>query len=276
MKTSTIQFAILAFASGSLLGGCSTVNSSVYTQGAIQSSMPIDRRRDAFWVTEAKTSDLGALKVVPFTESRWENPPAAHNLAAAFFPVFCVMTYWDRSDWMQWGSDEGAYKPVGLDVAETISLQLRHSDLFADVVGPSEAAPFDYVLEGDVSKYVLRLRPHLCGVSIAFAPMVGVFGIPLGSWTFEQKLEFRLRRAVDGRLIWQSAIATQATGAMAAYHGGNPMQFGYPYDACLAPVIRELLATLPQEIRRAGLPPANPTDVNPWRAETHLPRNDKP
>ena len=242
------EYAIPACLLACMLSGCSTVDSSTYTRGAIQSGMPLRLQREAFGFEYPVNPRLGTVKVCGFTETRFDNPPVRHNLGLALLPIVCLATYWDRADWMLWESNEGAYKPVGLDMAEAIACELRSSGTFGRVLGPAEAGAFDFVLEGDVRKFILKLRPHLCGVSISLAPFVGVLGIPLGNWSLEQKVDLRLRLASDGRVVWREVIETGASGSMSAYSGGNPMQFGYPYPACMEPVVKELVAKLPSII----------------------------
>jgi len=227
--------------------GCSTVNSEIFTKGAIQAGREIG-------VSDAPVKgprNLGTVKVTRFTESRRRNQREEHNLWMAYIPIACVATYWDRPDWLVWGSDQGAYKPVGLDMAEAISGELADTGLFEKVLGPKDEGAADWVVSGDIQSLRLMLRPHLCGGSVILAPFIGATGVPMGNWSVEQRLVVEVKRVSDGRSMGEKLFNTQASGMMAAYFGNNPLQFGYPYVDMMSPVVAGLVSALPEMVAEA-------------------------
>ena len=192
---------------------------------------------------------LGTIKVECFTESRARRCYERHNLGLVYIPLFCVATYWDRPDWMLWDRYKEGYKPVGLDMAEAIQQELDESGMFQKVLGPEDEGTADYVLRGDIQEFRLKLNPHLCGGSLFLAPFIGSIGIPLGNWKLSQKINVKLSKANQpANPVWQKDYSTVADGVMAAYYGRNPMQFGYPYEESLLPVLQDLkgqIITLP-------------------------------
>ncbi len=250
MKLHYLIFCSLSVCLSLGLCGCSTVTSSTYTRGAIQSAFFDLHGSENPYVTPISPL-LGTVQVYPFSESRVYYAADRHNLALSFFPVACICTYWDRNDWMLWSNAEGAYKPVGIDMAEAIRNELYYTGRFQKVLGPYDEGTPDLIVEGDVQKLSLRLRPHLCGVSTFFAGLVGIFGIPLGTWSLEQTVLVQIKSPSTGEVVWNSIISTEAAGNMAAYSGGNPMQFGYPYEGCMRPVIKEVLTHLVDEFEKS-------------------------
>lgn len=243
---------LLPLALTAALCGCSTVDSGVYTRGAIQARLHESQRFAA--VTSpaaARQPRFGTVKVNRFTESRARRAFERHNLWLAYIPLACVGTYWDRSDWMLWQRDQEGYKPVGLDMAEALQAELEESGLFGRVLGPQDEGGAEWVIDGDVPVFALRLRPHLCGGSVALAPCFGILGLPLGTWRFEQRVKLAARAAGASGTVWEQTFDTSAGGSMAAYYGRNPMQFGYPYEALMAPVAAGAVRALPQALEKA-------------------------
>jgi len=238
--------------------GCSTVTSETYTRGAIQSS----RASVSYDPLSARDVQYGTIKVKCFTESRERNGKERHNLWMAYLPVLCVTTYWDRPGWMLWGSDQGAYKPVGLDMAEVICDELKASGQFKKVLGPNETGDADFIIEGDVQELNYKTNPHLCGASVFFAPLVGAVGAPLGNWSIEQKVKLRIRLTTGAAsdVLWSEIFTTGAHGRMAAYYGGNPMQFGYPYEEAFKPVVSGLLRDIPGVLKDISIVVADKTN----------------
>lgn len=246
-----IRSCLFSLALTAALCGCSTVNSGVYTRGAIQTRL----RESQMFAAERHPATgqprFGTVKVNRFTESRARRAFERHNLWLAYIPLACVGTYWDRPDWMLWQSDQEGYKPVGLDMAEALRTELEESGLFERVLGPEDEGDADWVIDGDVPVFALRLRPHLCGGSVILAPCFGALGLPLGSWRFEQRVKLAVRAAGMPEAVWAQTFDTFAGGAMAAYYGRNPMQFGYPYEALMAPVASDVVRALPQALAKA-------------------------
>lgn len=246
MKSNSLIFCVVFFVSACCFMGCSTVNSETYTRGAIQSSY-VASGYDPLITGNGR---FGILKVDSFTESRERNSKERQNLWLAYLPIACIGTYWDRPGWMLWGSDQGAYKSVGLDMAEVVRNELKASGLFRKVLGPNESGEADYVIEGDVQELNYKTNPHLCGVSIFLAPFAGTVGLPMGNWEVDQKVKLQLKKLSGGRadVLWSKVFPTRAEGQMAAYYGGNPMQFGYPYEDAFKPVVDGLIAALPENL----------------------------
>jgi hypothetical protein len=239
---------LLGVAAGLLACGCSTVNSTTLTQGAIQSS----RKATGFVPAEGGSKGtLGTIQVRAFTESRARNCQESHNLWLAYIPVACANTYWERPNWMLWNSIRSVYKPVGLDMAEALCTELEETGLFQRVLKPDEQGEADWLVDGDVQELKYSMYPHLCGGSIFLAPFLGALGLPLGNWEIDQRVCVKVKASVDQSLLLEKTTATQARGVMAAYYGGNPMQFGYPYEQNMRPVVADLLSALPQKLAAA-------------------------
>lgn len=220
--------------------GCSTVTSQTYTQGAIQSGRlyrPSDNPASA-------KAMFGTIKVCRFSESRAKYSRERHNLWLVYFPIACIGTFWDRPDWMLWASDKGAYKPAGLDMAEALRDELTESGLFERVLGPQDEGPAEWMIEADIQALKLRTRPHLLGCSILCAPVIGGLGLPLGWWSLEQRVKVRLVSGTGDSCVWEKTVLTRAKGPIAAYYGRYPVQFGYPYEAAMRPVVTEVFAGL--------------------------------
>lgn len=240
----------------SAMCGCSTVNSSVYTKGAIQESRHVAAASGLTERAGGQGACFGTVKVNRFTESRERRAVERHNLWLACIPIACVGTYWERPDWMIWPSDQAGYKPAGMDMAEALQAELADSGLFRNVLGPKDEGSADWEIDGDIEVLSLMLRPHLCGLSVIVAPYIGALGVPLGTWDFDQRVKVRLRYGgVEGHAedVFGKVFATRATGTMAAYYGGNPLQFGYPYDGLMRPVVSDILAELPPTLAKAEL-----------------------
>ena len=225
--------------------GCATVNSATFTQGAIQSS----RKATGFVPGEgAGKGTLGTIQVRAFTESRARNSQERHNLWLAYIPIACADTYWVRPNWLMWNPIHSAYKPVGLDMAETLCQELEETGQFQRVLKPDEQGDPDWVIDGDVQELTYTMYPHLCGGSIILAPFLGALGLPLGNWEIEQKVCLKVKSSAEMSLLFEKTTATHARGMMAAYYGGNPMQFGYPYEEAMRPVVTDLFSVLPQKL----------------------------
>jgi uncharacterized protein YceK len=89
------------------VGGCATVNSTTFTQGAIQSG-----RKSAAVAQdgEGRKGTLGVVQVLPFTESRVGNQQERHNLWRAYIPI----GVWDVIGNVRIGpldTNRSAYKP---------------------------------------------------------------------------------------------------------------------------------------------------------------------
>ncbi len=220
--------------------GCSTVTSQTYTRGAIQSA----KLYRPFYTPPPAHATFGTIKVCPFSESRAKFSRERHNLWLVYIPIACIGTFWDRPDWMLWGSDKGAYKPAGLDMAEAVRNELSESGLFKKVLGPEDEGQADWIVEADIQGLNLRTRPHLLGGSLFVAPVIGGLGLPLGMWSLDQRVNVRLLSGAGGASLWEKTILTRAKGPIAAYYGGYPIQFGYPYEKAFLPVVTELLACL--------------------------------
>ncbi|MDD4103110.1 MAG: caspase family protein [Kiritimatiellae bacterium] len=256
MKKRTMFLPVVLALVIAVMCGCSTVNSGVYTKGAIQQGRHVAAASDQPDGSGGQGAVFGTVKVNRFTESRDRRAVERHNLWLACIPLACVGTYWERPDWMLWSSDQAGYKPAGIDMAEALQSELAGSGLFRNVLGPNDTGSADWEIDGDIEMLSLMLRPHLCGLSVIMAPYVGAVGIPLGTWTFDQRVKVRLRYGgVEGASedIFGKVFATQAEGMMAAYYGGNPMQFGYPYDSLMRPMVSTILAELPPTLARAEL-----------------------
>jgi uncharacterized caspase-like protein len=252
MKQKFSVLIILVALSLVVASGCSTVNSGVFTTGAIQTRQR-QLATSAGKVLSDEKRPFGTVRVNCFTESRTARAAERHNLWLACIPIACVGTYWDRSDWLIWQSDQAAYKPAGLDMAQALQLELADSGLFRKVLGPKDVGDVDWEIDGDIQSLELMLRPHLCGGSVLLSPFIGSLGLPLGTWCVEQKVKLGIRYGgpVEATAIWSKAFETKATGMMAAYYGGNPIQFGYPYEALLSPVVSEVIAGLPPMLAKA-------------------------
>ena len=238
------------------VGGCSTVNSTTFTQGAIQSG----RKKSAAVAQdgEGRKGTLGVVHVRCFTESRGRNHQESHNLWLAYIPIACVGTYWERPDWLLWDPNRSAYKPVGLDMAEALCLELEETGLFNKVMRPDEEGFADWIIEGDVQKLTYEMRPHLCGGSILLAPFLGTLGLPMGTWSVDQKVCLKGKAAADASTLFEKTVETHSDGLIGACYGGNPMQYGYPYGQAMGPVVSGLLSELPGKLAaaRKTLPPA--------------------
>jgi len=238
------------------VSGCSTVNSTTFTQGAIQSG-----RKGAAVAQEGegRKGTLGVVQVLPFTESRVRNHQERHNLWLAYIPIACVGTYWERPDWLLWDTNRSAYKPVGLDMAETLCLELEETGLFNKVLRPDEQGLTDWIIEGDVQKLTYEMRPHLCGGSIILAPFLGALGLPMGTWSVDQKVCLKVKASADASTLFEKTVETHSDGLIGACYGGNPMQYGYPYGQAMGPVVSGLLSELPKKVAAAQktLPPVS-------------------
>lgn len=235
----------LALAVGLSLSSCSSLTSTTYTRGIIQSSRP---RKVA--ATDAPAPQGPTIRVERFTESRTRNCAESHTLWLAWIPGACAATYWDRPDWLLWDESHSAYKPVGQDMAEALKGELDEAGLCGRVLGPADSGDADWVLHGDVRQLRLLLRPHMLGLTLFAAPIIGELGIPLGSWRLDQEVALRLEPKAGGAPIWQHTIRSEASGLMAAYYGGTPLQFGYPYAEAMGPVRQALLAELPPVLQK--------------------------
>ena len=240
MKTSIVWSIFCGISLVVLSVGCSSVTSHEYTQGIIQSSRIFQRAEQASPSPASQT----VVKVCCFSESRERYAGESHTLWLVYLPLFCTASSWERSNWLLWGSDKGGYKPAGLDMAEAIGNELDESGLFKQVYGPATEGQAEWLVEGDIRNLTLRTYPHLLGCSVFFAPLIGGIGLPLGQWNIEQQVHLRIVSSKTHQVAWEQTFTTQARGLIAAYYGRYPLQFGYPYDQVMRPVVNELIMQL--------------------------------
>ncbi|MBM4033917.1 MAG: hypothetical protein FJ291_19365 [Planctomycetes bacterium] len=256
-----------ALASGALLAGCGTVVSEVYRQGAIQNAYQPQVSRSAQSPARGLT-----LAVPPLAESR-RGKREQHTLWKCFVPVLSAQAYWEQPDWLAWeGLVYEQYKPAGRDLAEVLAGELARSGLFAKVEGQARPGAADLVLEGDVRDLTLIQRPHLLGTSVFIGPLLGLLGLPLGSWEATQTLELRLVEAASRRVVCERVFQTRDDGVVAAYYGRDPHRCGYPAEALLRPVVAAFVGDVEKALAEKGeghwaaiaaargLPPAAPPE----------------
>lgn len=215
-----------------VITACSTVNSTVYTKGAVQSARS---QKKSLMVNKRETVSQQALCINPFIDLR-DRPEDTSRLWMCAVPVLSVFSRWEKTDWLNWDTKYYAgYKPFSVDLVEVVK-----SELTLDGINCAPAGETPLILDGTIEELTLTLRPHFWGTSFIIGEYLGLMGIPMGSWDVEQRLKFRLSERNSNKVVWQKTYATKTNGSIAAYYGKNPLSHGYPYVELLEPVLKDV------------------------------------
>ncbi len=224
--------------STSVLSGCSTVNSDVYTQGALQSAYRSSLRPESY----DTPSDL-KLYISPFVDLRTEKEDTG-NLWKCAVPVLSMQARWDKPDWLDWDPMQYAgYKPFAQDLTEVFTGSLKKTGLLKSVC-TDQTERCDLILKGEIDELKLSLYPHFYGTSYFVGQFMGLLGIKMGDWDVQQTISLRIEDPITGKVIWRKRYKTDDQGALAMYYGRNPIAYGYPADQLIAPVLKTFRADL--------------------------------
>lgn len=219
------------------LAGCCKLDSSFYRDGLIQRSVDLPAGRIDF--STSRQTDRLTLLVEPFSESRLQR--SGKNLSGlGVIPIGSLVAVWDVPDWLAWKdrSFYAAYKPAGIDLAETTA-QYLETALESDVIIVSEDTAASYYLRGDIEKLTLKTRSHYCGLGF-IGMCLAQPGLPIGHWDIEQIVRIGLVEASSGKIVYEKTFHTGDGGIIGAYYGRYPLQYGYPARKVLMPMLREL------------------------------------